>query len=106
MFISLKATSYQHLEQTIPARLQSYIAAGKPVVGMIGQGVTNLIKEIDCGICVEAGDYEACAKSILSIADNPSQIASWGRNARRYYERHYTKSHCIDNLERLISNKL
>lgn len=106
MFISLKATSYQHLEQTIPARLQSYIAAGKPVVGMIGQGVTNLIKEIDCGICVEAGDYEACAKSILSIADNPSQIASWGRNARRYYERHYTKSHCIDKLERLISNKL
>ncbi len=105
MFISLKATSYQHLEQTIPARLQSYIAAGKPVVGMIGEGVTALIKEIDCGICIEAGDYEACAKSILNIVDNPSQIAKWSSNARRYYESHYTKSHCIDNLETIISYK-
>lgn len=105
MFISLKATTYQHLEQTIPARLQSYIAAGKPVIGMIGEGVTTLVKEIDCGVCVDAGEYEACAKVILDIANNPSQIAMWGKNARNYYESHYTKSHCIDNLETIISNR-
>ena len=103
MFISLKATEYQHLEQTIPARLQSYIAAGKPVIGMIGKGVSDLVREIDCGVCVDAGDYEACAKTILDISANTSQLECWSRNARRYYESHYTRSRCMDNLERIIS---
>ena len=105
MFISLKATQYQHLEQTIPARLQSYMAAGKPIIGMIGEGVATLIRSVDCGICVDAGDYEACAQSILDIADNSARLELWGRNARRYYESHYTKSRCIDNLETIISFK-
>lgn len=98
MFISLKPTTFQHLEQTIPARLQSYIAAGKPVVGMIGEGAANLIKEIDCGTCVDAGAVEACATKILQIADDPSQLQRWGNNARSYYLKHYTRARCIDNL--------
>lgn len=98
MFISLKPTTFQHLEQTIPARLQSYIAAGKPVVGMIGEGAANLIKEIDCGICVDAGAVEACATKILQIAADPSQLQRWGNNARSYYLKHYTRARCIDRL--------
>ena len=98
MFISLKPTNYQHLQQTIPARLQSYIAAGKPVVGMIGEGVTNLVKDIDCGICVDAGDIERCATAILQIAEDRSQLQQWGINARNYYLKHYTRAQCIDNL--------
>lgn len=103
MFISLKPTTYQHLEQTIPARLQSYIAAGKPVVGMIGEGVTQLINEINCGVCVNAGDYEACAETILKIVADRSQLSTWSKNAREYYLQNYTKSSCIDNLVTLIS---
>lgn len=98
MFISLKPTTFQHLEQTIPARLQSYIAAGKPVVGMIGEGAANLIKEIDCGTCVDAGAVEACAAKILQIADDPSKLQRWGNNARSYYLKHYTRARCIDRL--------
>lgn len=104
MFISLKPTTYQHLEQTIPARLQSYIAAGKPVVGMIGEGVTKLIDEIGCGATVDAGDYEACAKKILEIAADRSKLATWSANARNYYLKNYTKGLCINNLVSIISN--
>ena len=98
MFISLKPTTYNHLNATIPARLQSYIAAGKPIVGMIGEGVTKLVDEINCGRCVEAGDVEGCAKLILQLADNTAQLKAWGENARRYYVEHYTRERCIDNL--------
>lgn len=104
MFISLKATNYQHLEQTIPARLQSYIAASKPVVGMIGEGVTKLIEEIGCGVCVTIGDYDKCAKVILQIAENPYQTTAWSENARNYYIKHYTKDRCISHLETIISD--
>ena len=98
MFISLKPTTYNHLNATIPARLQSYIAAGKPIVGMIGEGVTKLVDEINCGRCVKAGDVEGCAKLILQLADNTAQLKAWGENARRYYVEHYTRERCIDNL--------
>lgn len=98
MFISLKPTTYNHLNATIPARLQSYIAAGKPVVGMIGQGVTELVSDIGCGKCVDAGDIDGCAKLILHIADNTSQLEKWSANARHYYLNHYTRKHCINNL--------
>lgn len=98
MFISLKPTTYNHLNATIPARLQSYIAAGKPVVGMIGQGVQRLVKEIDCGRCVEAGDIEGCAELILQLANDPAPLKAWGTNARSYYIEHYTRKQCIDNL--------
>ena len=103
MFISLKATTYQHLEQTIPARLQSYIAAGKPVIGMIGEGVTELVKDIGCGRCVGAGEYDKCAERVLEIANNPAQITEWGEKARKYYLEHYTKDRCITNLISIIS---
>jgi glycosyltransferase involved in cell wall biosynthesis len=104
MFISLKPTTYNHLNATIPARLQSYIAAGKPIVGMIGEGVTKLVDEINCGRCVEAGDVEGCAKLILQLADNTAQLKAWGENARRYYVEHYTRERCIDNLVDIILN--
>lgn len=103
MFISLKPTDYPHLTATIPARLQSYIAAGKPVIGMIGHGVTNLINEIGCGMCAEAGDSDRCAEIILSVAQQRDKLTAWSENARRYYVEHYTKDRCMTHLEKILS---
>lgn len=79
MFISLKPTTFQHLEQTIPARLQSYIAAGKPVVGMIGEGAANLIKEIDCGICVDAGACRGVRHKNIADSGRPITAITMGQ---------------------------
>lgn len=102
MFISLKPTTYPHLSNTVPARLQSYMAAGKPVVGMIGEGASQLIDSAACGLTVEAGDIEGCAEMILNIANNVEQLKKWGDNARRYYLDNFTKEQCITNLEHLL----
>lgn len=104
MFISLKQTFLPHLEATIPARLQSYMSAGKPIVGMIGSGVSQFVKTIDCGICVPSGDIEGCASMILGLAENRPNLERWGNNARNYYINHFTKSQSISNLEEVIAN--
>ena len=104
MFISLKQTFLPHLEATIPARLQSYMSAGKPIVGMIGSGVSQFVKTIDCGICVPSGDIEGCASMILGLAENSSNLERWGINARNYYINHFTKSQSISNLEEIIAD--
>jgi len=65
MLITLRG-GFIDLDMTVPARMQSYMSAGRPVLGMIGPGVQALIKEADCGYAVPAGDYEALTKVIRS----------------------------------------
>lgn len=105
MLLTLTHTTYPHLNATIPARLQSYMSAGKPIVGMAGDGVKTLINDNNCGLMANAGDYKSFANNILWLRDNPSQLEEMGKNARSTYEKQYTLKYCIDNLEAIISKK-
>lgn len=105
MLLTLTHTTYPHLNATIPARLQSYMSAGKPIVGMAGDGVKTLINDNNCGLMANAGDYKSLANNILWLRDNPSQLEEMGKNARSTYEKQYTLKHCFDNLETIISKK-
>lgn len=105
MLLTLTHTTYPHLNATIPARLQSYMSAGKPIVGMAGDGVKSLINDNNCGLMANAGDYKSFANNILWLRDNPSQLEEMGKNARITYEKQYTLKYCIDNLEAIISKK-
>ena len=105
MLLTLTKTSYPHLNATIPARVQSYMSAGKPIVGMAGNGVQTLINKYHCGVIADAGDYNSLAKNILHLYNNPAELAVMGKNARAIYEKEYTMTRCIDNLMAIIDNK-
>lgn len=105
MLLTLKHTSYPHLNATIPARLQSYMSAGKPIVGMAGDGVKTLINDNKCGLIADAGDYLSLADNILHLYNNTVELIEMGKNARTLYEEQYTIKHCLDNLESIISPK-
>lgn len=105
MLLTLKQTSYPHLNVTVPARVQSYMSAGKPIVGMAGEGAKNLINDNHCGLIADAGDYRTLANNILHLYNNPTELVEMGKNARRLYEQQYTLKHCLDNLENIISQK-
>ena len=102
MFLTLKGNK-RHLHMTIPARFQSYIAAGKPVITMTGYGVKNLVKEIDCGYSFDADDVEGAYNAILSILENQYDFAAKGIKGLEYFNEHYTLGKCIDNLETIIN---
>lgn len=105
MLLTLTHTTYPHLNATIPARLQSYMSAGKPIVGMAGDGVKTLINDNNCGLMANAGDYKSFVNNILWLRDHPSQLEEMGKNARSTYEKQYMLKYCIDNLETIISKK-
>ncbi len=104
MLITLRGGSID-LDMTVPARMQSYMSAGRPVLGMIGPGAQELIAESDCGYAVPAGDYRALADIIRSkvLADKDSFYVK-GNNGRRFYEKEFTLDVCIDHIENIISN--
>lgn len=103
MLLTLKKTEMKHLDIVVPARLQSYISGGKPVLAMIGSGATEIINEADCGYAVPAGDYKAMAKIIRTkVLTDKEGMVKKGINGRVYFEKHFTRNTCIDNLCKIM----
>lgn len=105
MIVTLKG-EYIDLDMTVPARLQSYMSAGKPILAMIGKGAADLINESDCGLAVPPSDYKALADVIINnvLPDKQSFIKK-GKNGRLHYEKEFTLDVCIDHMEQILGYK-
>lgn len=105
MLLTLKKSICPHLNATIPARVQSYMSAGKPIVGMAGHGVRTLINNHGCGLIADSGDYIALTNNILYLYNNRHEAMEMGHKARILYEQQYTLTLCMNKLERIINNQ-
>lgn len=103
MLVSLKDDPIFNL--TVPAKMQAYMSAGKPILAMLNGDGADLIVEAKCGKSVKAGDYSSLADRILEISKiNYTELQKMGTNSKEFYTQHFTLKGCIDNLERIISN--
>ena len=85
------------LSMTLPGKLQTYMAAGKPVVGAIDGEAARVIRDADCGVCGEAENAEALAENVRRFLR--MNHARLGKNARAYYDRHFSRQTFIGLLE-------
>lgn len=92
---------------TVPAKLQAYMCTQKPILGMLNGEGAQIIKDSNCGFVAEAGDYNDLAKIILNTY-NLSQIErnSLGNNGFMYYEKNFSITSCIDNLEQILKSTI
>lgn len=88
------------LEATIPAKVMSYIAAGKPMILAMDGEVQDLInKTIKCGYASNAGDSKAFYKNVSKLYyTQAKERQSMGDRSTKYH---------MENFERnIILNKL
>lgn len=86
---------------TIPAKIFSYMAAGKPIVTAIDGETQNLIRDAGCGFVADSGDAAALAKNIRKIYDMGEQERlKLGQNAREYHFKHLQRE---QNVKKLIN---
>lgn len=105
MLLTLKPTAMPHLDITIPARLQGYMSAGKPVLAMIGSGASEIISDANCGYSVPAGDYKSMAELIREkVLPHNKTLQTMGHNGREYFLREFTKEKCINHLCDIIKH--
>lgn len=91
------------LDMTVPARVQSYMSAGRPILAMIGQGAADLINESGSGYAVAPSDHKALADVIINkVLPDKEAFEAMGKNGRRLYESDFTLERCIDHLEEII----
>jgi len=84
---------------TIPGKIQSYMAFGKPIVGMLNGIGAEVIRKANCGYVVNAGDFESLANNVVSAYKQDSIVLlKKGLNGKEYYKRNFSKRVIIDNL--------
>ncbi len=95
MLITLKNDPVISL--TLPGKMQSYMAAGKPVIGAIDGETKKVIDEAKCGFCSDAESAQQLAENVLKFISSDKK-EQFGINARTYYENNFTEDKFIDNL--------
>ena len=89
-----------------PAKISSYMAAGKPIVAVLNGEGAEVIRDADCGWTLAAGDAEGFARLAVELSQmDKSVLAEKGRNALEYYNAHYEKGKCLDKLDALMGLK-
>ena len=85
------------LSLTLPGKVQSCMAAGKPIIGAVNGETARVIAEAECGYCGPAEDAGRLAENILELSG--ANMTQMGKNARAYYEQQFEKARFIDTLE-------
>lgn len=95
-----------HIGDTLPGKLQTYMAAGKPIFAAANGATSDVIREAECGRCVPAGDYKRFGSELLSFVDNRSLYKECGINARKYFVDNFLEDQHFDDLERKLERML
>lgn len=85
-----------------PGKVQSYMAAGKPIIGAIDGETSRLIQEAGCGQCAPAEDAQALAQILQQAAQAPQAWKQYGENARNYYLENFRREIFLDTLEGVL----
>ncbi len=93
-FISFMADPL--FEKTIPAKLQSYMACGMPIIASATGETKKIVNKAKCGICVELGDAESLADAIRQM-DN-SDLTDLHNYSQSYYVNSFAKNKVMDYL--------
>ena len=87
-----------------PAKISSYMAAGKPIVAVLNGEGAEVIRDADCGWTLSSGDAEGFARLAVELSHtDASVLEEKGRNALNYYNAHYVKGDCLSRLDDLMN---
>lgn len=87
---------------TVPAKLQGYMSAGKPILASVDGGAKEIIEECRCGVAVAADDVDGYAAAISHFVDHPEEYTACGERALKYFNENYDREVVMDKLEQFL----
>lgn len=87
-------------EMTIPAKLQSYMACGMPILAAASGETERVIKEAGCGLNCNVRDAKTLAQNIMNLMGfSEKKICSIRENAISYSQWHFDKKRLLEEME-------
>lgn len=85
---------------TIPAKMQTYLACGTPILCAAGGQSAKIVEAADCGfVCDQNAEEIAQTVKKILVSD---KLAKMGENARNYFEGHFDMGLLVDKLEQMM----
>ena len=88
----------EDISRTLPGKVQSYMAAGKPIIAAASGETRYVIEDAQCGFCCEPENPAALADTILMFV-NCEIYEKLSSNASKYYQENYGKAGFMMQLE-------
>ena len=103
LLVSLKKEKIFSL--TIPSKIQSYLACGKPIIASIDGEGAKIVNDAKCGVTSPAEDSLALSKKIKELmALDKSKHSEMGNNGRAYYEKEFDRNNLLEKLEGIFNS--
>ena len=84
---------------TVPGKVQSYLACGRPVVAALDGEGARIVEEARCGTTAPAEDADGLAEAVLSLYGATAERGEMAFRARAYFEEHFEREKLLDELE-------
>ena len=103
MLVTLKDSEIFRL--TVPAKIQSYLAFGKPVLAMMNGEGAEIIEKANAGLTCEAGNYRKLAANIEHLwSMEKDNLIKMGDNGRQYYFNNFSRLTLFKKFEDVYIN--
>ncbi len=89
---------------TIPSKIQSYLACGKPIITSLDGEGSRIIEEANAGFTSPSENPIELANTIkrfLSLTKDEQEML--GINARKYFDKEFERELLVDKLEEILS---
>lgn len=87
--------------KTIPAKLQSYMACGMPVIAAAEGETARIIAESGCGLCCNLGDAQQLGLIVTEMMQ--LDLTEMGKNSRRYFDNNFTKQILMNKMDKYLN---
>lgn len=96
------------LDMSIPSKLTSYFATGRPVVASVAAegGTAEEVLRSGAGVLVAPEDPHALLKAVLTLAEDPESADALGSNGPRYADAHLSRTAGLNRIDALVAEVL
>ncbi len=100
-------SSGKALEKTIPAKFQTYLYFGKPIISWSDGEVSSLIKKFDLGFSARSNslkNFSNCVQNVTKLKKN--QLKKFYYNNTSFFNKYFALDKCSKDLIEIIENQL
>ena len=88
---------------TLPAKVQSYMTAGKAILASANGEINQVLSESHAGYCAPADDVQGFVENIKKFIMDENR-PEYGKNAIKFYEENFSKEKVISRLEKILED--
>ncbi len=91
------------ISQTVPSKVQAYLAAGKPIIASLDGEGARVVMEAGAGIACPAEDAQGLADAVIRLRDAPpEELEQMSRRGLSFYEKNFEPKFLSTRLLQII----